>query len=263
MKLSYIIIAIAAVCLSAINLEAASTDLLDKANKAYNEEKYTDAVKLYELAISSVGSSSDAYYNLGNAYYRTGKPGKAVLAYERALRLDPTNSDARQNLEFVNSRLIDRPGEKGTLAGNMVDSASLALHSNTWAWVGFGCFLVFLGAVALYLFCPIVLWRKIGFFGGGVVLLFTLISWYLSAHNAALSQSKNQAIVTASSTILSTSPRAPRDRQEEAILLHEGTKVEVLDSVSTQTDSVKATWMDVRIDNTHRAWINRADIEMI
>lgn len=244
-------------------LHASQPEIIQKADSAYTADNYIEAATLYQQAIDSLGTSTDLYYNLGNALYRMGKPGQAIVAYERALRLDPTNADARTNLDFVSSRLIDRPAERGTLIGNMLDTASLSLHSNAWAWVAFGCFMVFLGAIALYMFCPSVIWRKTGFFGGFVVLIFAVISGFLSARNAALCQATDRAVITVPSTILSTSPRAPRDRSEEAILLHEGTKMRILDSVSTRTDSLKSVWLDVEIDNQHRAWIDRNAVEII
>ena len=55
----------------------------------------------------------------------------------------------------------------------------------------------------------------------------------------------------------------PKNRQEEAMLLHEGTKLEILDSISVQNDSTGLKWLDVQIDNNHRAWIKSSDIERI
>lgn len=242
---------------------AADPGLVEMADSAYSNDDFATAAQLYTEAIDSLGTSSKLYYNLGNTYYRMGKPGQAVVAYERALRLDPTDKDARTNLEFVNSRLIDRPGERGTLFGNMLDKGALALHSNAWAWLALAGFLVFLGAVALYLFCPVVVWRKVGFFGGFAVLLLTFAAVFLSLRNASICTATDKAVITVPSTILSTSPRTPRDRSEEAILLHEGTTMLVIDSVSSRADSVRTVWVDVQIDNTHRAWIRRDAIELI
>lgn len=244
-------------------VRAADPGLVEMADSAYSSDDFATAAQLYNEAIDSLGTSSELYYNLGNTYYRMGKPGKAVASYERALRLDPTNTDARANLEFVNSRLIDRPGERGTLFGNMTDKAALSLHYNTWAWLALGAFVVFLGAVALYLFCPVVVWRKVGFFGGFAVLIFTVAAVILALRGASVSTASDKAVIIAPSTILSTSPRTPRDRSEEAILLHEGTTMLVIDSVSSRTDSVKTVWVDVQIDNSHRAWIRRDAIEII
>ena len=77
------------------------------------------------------------------------------------------------------------------------------------------------------------------------------------------STATNEAVVTVPSTLLSTSPRVPKDRTEEAMLLHEGTKIEILDSITTRIDSATVVWYDVRVDNDHRAWIRGSDVTII
>lgn len=247
--------------LPALNSIAGTFD--ERADSAYNAEQYTDAINLYSKAISADGTSSTLYYNLGNAYYRNGDIAKAIISYERALRLDPTNSDAKANLEFVNSKIVDKKGETGTFFSNLMDSMSGTAHSNTWAWIALVFFVITIAAAALYMFTSGIMLRKIGFFGGIVSLLITAITIVLSicAKNGA--QNKDTAVVTSQSTILSTSPRTPKNRTEEAMLLHEGTKVQILDSVSAKTDTVTIVWYDVQVDNNHRAWIKSSDVEII
>ena len=104
----YIILIIFA--LGFVKVNASVSSLVEQADSAYVQEKYKLAVELYQQAIQQDGVSSNLYYNLGNAYYRTGNVAQSILAYERALRLNPANEDARSNLEFVNSRIVDKKG---------------------------------------------------------------------------------------------------------------------------------------------------------
>ena len=85
-----------------------------RADSAYAADDFSLAASLYMEAMQTEGTSSELYYNLGNCWYRMDKPGKAIVAYERALRLDPSNKNARINLEFVNSKIFDRQGERGS-----------------------------------------------------------------------------------------------------------------------------------------------------
>lgn len=234
-----------------------------RADSAYNAEQYPDAINLYLEAIKTDGTSSTLYYNLGNAYYRNGDIAKAIISYERALRLNPTNGDAKANLEFVNSKIVDKKGETGTFFSNLMDSFSGIAHSNTWAWIALVFFVITIAAAALYMFTSAIMLRKVGFFGGIVSLLVTVITIILSICAKNIAQNKESAVVTAPSTILSTSPRTPKNRTEEAMLLHEGTKVQILDSVSAKVDSVAVMWYDVQVDNNHRAWIKSSDVEII
>ena len=101
--------------------------------------------------------------------------------------------------------------------------------------------------------------RKTGFFGAGALLVVCVLANILALRSARKVAGGNSAVVTAPSVILSTTPRTPKDRTEEALLLHEGTKVTILDSIA----GADKTWFDVRIDSEHRAWIPADAIEII
>lgn len=244
---------------------AADSRLIEQADSAYTSDDFDVAAQLYRQAIADEGPSAKLYYNLGNSYYRMGQNGNAILSYERALRLDPTDKDARSNLEFVNTRITDRPGERGTFLGNLMDAAAATAKANTWAWLAFGCFALTVAAVMVYLFVDTIALRKTGFFGGIVTALGCVVFLLLAFRGASAAVANDVAIITAPSTILSTVPRTPTDRSQEAMLLHEGTRVVILDSVTSTSaaDSVRTVWYDAEVDNAHRAWINSADVEKV
>lgn len=241
----------------------AESQLINQADSAYNADDFRQAADMYLNVIQQEGPSAKLYYNLGNTYYRLGEMGNAIIAYERALRLDPADKDARNNLDFVNARITDRPGERGTFLGNALDAISAYAHSNTWAWIAFACFALTLAGVLAYLFSDVVTVRKVGFFGCIITVIGCCVSLFFSFRAASIASADNVAIVTVPSTILSTTPRVPQDRTQEAMLLHEGTKVTILDSVRSTTDSIHSLWYDVEVDNAHRAWINAAAVQKI
>ena len=84
-------IVIASIAIIATIFGANAQSLVEQANKAYSEDKFIEALKLYEEAVAKEGVSTELYYNIGNTYYRLGSKGKAILYYERALALDPSN----------------------------------------------------------------------------------------------------------------------------------------------------------------------------
>lgn len=264
MKLFHtLLIAICGAFMLCTPIAAAQPGIIEQADSAYVNDDFAVARNLYEQAIDSLGSSAMLYYNLGNTYYRLGNNGMAIVCYERALRLDPTNADAKANLEFVNSRITDKVGNSGSFLSNTFNKIVCMAHSNTWAYIGLGAFIALLGAIALYIFSQSVRMRKIGFFGGILLALATVSAITLSWKGATRAKAHDTAIVTEPSTILSTSPRAPKDRSEEAFLLHEGTKVTILDSVTSAVDTTRTKWYEVSVDNTHRAWISSKTIERI
>lgn len=232
-----------------------------EADSAYMNDDFLNAAALYQEAIDSLGPSAERYYNLGNAYYRAGLTGMAIVSYERALRQDPSNVDARENLEFVNSRITDRISGTSSLIGGATDRMAATMHPNAWAWIALGCFVLALGGVCVYFLLDSVLIRKIGFFGAGVLLLCCIGANVLAWRSTRLATRSDSAIVVSPSVILSTTPRQPKDRSEEALLLHEGTKLQILDSIPGSGKD--RMWYDVKVDGSHRAWISADAIEII
>ncbi|MCM1293268.1 MAG: tetratricopeptide repeat protein [Bacteroides sp.] len=240
-----------------------ATALTDKADEAYKNEDYSLAISLYEEAQQKDGTSSNLYFNLGNAYYRSGNMAKAILSYERALRLDPSNSNASANLEFVNERIVDKKGQTGSFVYNTYISTVNLMSSNRWATCAILFFILTCVALVIYLTTDRIALRKTGFFGGILTLLLSIVSIIFAFKARSLALDENDAIITSATSTLSTVPRQPMNHDEEAMLLHEGTKVRILRSIALSADSASQIWHEVEVDNKHRAWINDGDIEKI
>lgn len=234
-------------------------NIVEKADSAYMADDFLNAAALYQEAIDSLGPSAERYYNLGNAYYRCDLPGMAIVSYERALRLDPTNKDILENLEFVNSRTVDRIEASSSLVGGAADRVAAKVHPDVWAWIGLAAFVLALAGGCMYVFASGVLVRKVGFFGAGALLVVCVLANMLAYRAARNVTAENRAVVVSPSVILSTTPRTPKDRTEEAMLLHEGTKLTILDSIAGPGEK----WYDVKVDDAHRAWISAEAIEII
>ncbi|MDE7396987.1 MAG: tetratricopeptide repeat protein [Muribaculum sp.] len=259
-----IVIATATTLISIMTLHAETAETLtQQADSAYMRDDFSSALSLYLDIADNHGTSAPLYYNIANCYYRLGQPGKAIVYYERALRLDPSDRDTRDNLDFVNSRITDEPGDRGMFITKTVNAIATRVGANTWATLAIISFIMLLVCVALYVLPSAVTVRKIGFFGAFAMVAICIVANILASIATEYSTAHDEAIVTVPATMLSTSPRAPKDRSEEALLLHEGTKVQILDSVTSRIDSVAVKWFDVRVDNEHRAWIKGSDIERI
>lgn len=249
-----------------INLVAVAIqagELTAKADSAYAGKNYVEAVQLYQAEIDSVGPTSALYYNIGNCYYRMGSQGRAILNYERALKMNPRNADAIANLDFINSRLTDRPGERGTFLDNVGNSIASVMSANLWAVVGVVAFALVGIGILLYFFVENIAVRKIGFFGAGVMLVVVIVSVLFGLRAASNATATNRAVVLVQSTILSTVPRTPSSSAEEAMMLHEGAVVTILDEVIVTSGDKEIIWLDVEFDNNHRAWIDASAVERI
>ena len=233
---------------------------IDRANQAYKQELYNEALKLYLQEASETGVSSALYCNIGDTYYRLKDNVHAVLYYERALLLDPSNGDARFNLEFVRGKM-QLPDDAGdSWFSNWVDQTVSRLSSNAWAIVAIITFLLFLAGVAAYMFLDNVLVRKIGFFGGALMIVAAILANMAAFHVYHKATSGNGAIIMPQSVTLSTAPRAPRDKHEEAFELQQGTRVEIVDSIA---DKATGKWLQVSTAGGHKAWLKAQDVEVI
>jgi len=87
-------------------------ELFARGADQYARGEYEAAADSFREILSAGIRTSRVYYNLGNACFKRNQIGQAILYYEKTLRLDPTDEDARENLRYANVRIRDRnPGE--------------------------------------------------------------------------------------------------------------------------------------------------------
>ena len=224
------------------------------ANAAYAEGRWNDALAGYE-EISAMGWESAALYcNMGDALFKDGNIGRAILFYERSLKLDPSYSDARHNLELLNSMIQDRidPVPEFILKVWARDICYL-MDSDSWA----AAFLVFLAItlamLLLFILAPGIGGRRAGFFTGLVTLLLAIFSISFSIWQKNEYMSTEKAIVTRPVASVKSSPSS--ESATDLFVLHEGTKVTVIDKVGT--------WNNVELADGRQGWIPSADMEVI
>ena len=228
--------------------------LWNAANQAYAEGRWADALADYEM-ISGMGlESASLYCNTGDAYYKDGNLPKAILYYEKALKLDPSYDDARFNLELLNSGIQDRiePVPEFVLKA-WSRKVCYIMDSDAWAV----CFIVFLAltlAMALmFILSPSVAGRRTGFFTGLVMILFAAFSLTFSIWQKKDYMRADDAIVMRPVTSVKSSPSS--EASKDLFILHEGTKVRIIDEVGS--------WNNIELADGRQGWIPSGDIETI
>ena len=83
--------------------------LFFQGNSHYKGERYAEAIKAYEQLVSMKIKDGYLFYNLANAYFKTGNRGKAILNYERASQLLPRDADIKSNLDYARSLVESNP----------------------------------------------------------------------------------------------------------------------------------------------------------
>ena len=254
---------ILSIILAVCGVVSSAQSLVESATAEYNNDKYAKALELYLQAANEEGTSSDLFYNIGNTYYRMGDLGNAVLYYERALVLNPSNEDAEINLEFVNSKIQTRLSEEKSFVVHVIDTFIESLTSNEWATIAAITFVLLIAGILLYVFSSVVTLRKVGFFGGGVMLVVSIVSLMSAFTVKSRVEAHDKAVVLSPSVTLSTVPRIPKGKAEEAFILTAGNKVTVVDSVENINGEKAEMWYEVKADDTHRAWLKKEHIERI
>lgn len=224
-----------------------------EADSAYIRGQYQQAIKDYEMLLKQ-GASADLYYNLGNAYYRSENITRAVLNYERALLLSPGDRDIRFNLQIARAKTIDKiVPESEMFFFTWYRSLVNLMSVDAWAWTALIALALLIVLLLVYLFSDRIWLRKVGFFGGFVLLiLFALSNLFAWQQKQDLLFRKGAIVISPSVTVKST----PAKNGTDLFILHEGTKVSI-------TDGTMKGWMGIRIADGKEGWIESNMIEEI
>lgn len=224
-----------------------------EADSAYIRGQYQQAIKDYEMLLKQ-GASADLYYNLGNAYYRSENITRAVLNYERALLLSPGDRDIRFNLQIARAKTIDKiVPESEMFFFTWYRSLVNLMSVDAWAWTALIALALLIVLLLVYLFSERIWLRKVGFFGGFLLLiLFALSNLFAWQQKQDLLFRKGAIVISPSVTVKST----PAKNGTDLFILHEGTKVSI-------TDGTMKGWMGIRIADGKEGWIESNMIEEI
>lgn len=227
--------------------------LWERGNQSYIDGDYAAAATAYQAIENRGYSSSRLYYNMGNAYYKQGQIGRAILYYNRALVISPSMDDARHNLEIAEAQTKDNIAVVPEFFLNRyMRTLRSAISCSAWSAMSVAFFGVMLLFLLIFLLGSRIKVRKVGFYGAVVsLLLFVVVTIFgISARNSIID--RPAAIVMSSAISVKSSPdRAATD----LFVLHEGTKVEV----SSEVDG----WSEITIADGKKGWTESAHLERI
>jgi tetratricopeptide (TPR) repeat protein len=216
-----------------------------KANTDYAAGHFPDAIAGYESLVKDRQWNRSLFYDLGNAYFRTGDPGRAILNYERALALDPAQPEARANLQLVRdqARALE-------LAGGWAEPYLAYFTRDQYAWLAAAAFW---GAVVIL--CGL-------YFSGRrpVVWIFALLLLGTISAGAALavyeletgSAGRDLAIVTGRNI---QARLATAESAGTVLLLPPGSEIQIL--------STRGNWLYAALPNELRGWIPAQSAERV
>ncbi|WP_075590083.1 tetratricopeptide repeat protein [Labilibacter marinus] len=235
-----------------INIHA-QDNRFENGNTFFSEEKYEEAIEAYSEILDSGVESTEVYFNLGNAYYKTGKLPEAILSYERALLLSPNDKDVKYNLEMANMQVTDKLETVGEfILISWFEDFKNTNKSDSWAIISIIAFVL---AALMIGFFFLSRSRAIKQFSFGMSILLVIVS--VAAFNFAGAQkdrltNRNTAIIFEPSVSIKSSPSAGGT---DLFILHEGTKVEILEEVQG--------WNRIEISDGNDGWLPSSTIETI
>lgn len=236
-----------------IPTDMSAEELWSSANEAYNKAEYATALERYNAILDRGLHSAALYFNLANTYFKTEQLGKAILYYNRALRLAPADEDIRHNLEYAEQMTKDSIEEiPEFILTTWVRAVRGALSSTAWSVISLILLAAALAMALFYLLAQRLALRKMGFYTMVIAaLLFILTSLFAWSEREMIVNSKEAIIMSSAVSIKSSPDRAAT----ELFVLHEGTKVSIGHEI--------AGWAEVRISDGRKGWVEQSRIEKI
>ena len=224
--------------------------LADSAAIYYSKQQYKQSIISYEKILAEGNTSSNLYYNLGNAYYKDNQLGKAIYYYELAKKLNPNDDDIKNNLQLANSKIIDKIESKENFFAGAIKSGIYTLFStNGWARVNIISLVLGLAFIFLFIISKNIFLKRTGFWLGTICTISFFASFsvgYAALHNL---NKKTQAIVTSQVVQVLN---APTSHGKSKFSLHEGTKLTVL--------STNDEWTSIQLANGNEGWIRTQEL---
>ncbi len=227
--------------------------LWERGNRLYSAGDWNGAVATYDSIVNEGWESAPLYYNLAGAHFKAGSRGEAILNYHRAQRLAPADGDIAYNLAYAESFVKDKIDVVPEFVfARWLGSVKRIMSADAWGVVALVALGVMLVAVGFYLLALRRGIRKAGFVVAIVALVVTVgaVSFGGAARKALVSDS--EAVVLSTAAVVKASPEKTG---KDLFILHEGTKVEVLDTFGE--------WSEIRIADGNEGWIRTSAIEVI
>ena len=227
--------------------------LFEQGNQAYNEARYQEAITAYQAILEQEQHSSALYFNLANSYYKTNQVAESIYYYEKALLLDPEDQEIQHNAIFAQNMNLDTIEvlPKTDLA-RLKETTIRQLGIDKWA--GLILVLVWLSVLffAGYLWSNSPSIKRLLFIVSLFVFSLATASYLLTSNHLQAQNNTQYGILFDEQIEIKA---APNDRAEIQFLLHEGTKVEVLDGLQD--------WQKIRIANGAEGWVKAANIRLL
>ena len=219
-----------------------SSAAFDSANKLYEEGKFAEAASAYDTLAKSGQYSAALYFNLGNAFFKSGQIGRAIAAYRQAEQITPRDPDLRANLQFARNQT-----PSPTLLPTRWHRWLGRLTLNEWTVLAVGAVWLCLLLLAVLQWRP-ALKPALRLYVLSLAILACLLC---ACVGATLRETRftRIAIVITRDTAVRYGPLA---ESPTAFTVHDGAELQVLDQ--------KDDWLQVSTDPRRVGWLRRDQV---
>ncbi|SDB60106.1 SH3 domain-containing protein [Flavobacteriaceae bacterium MAR_2010_188] len=225
----------------------------EEGNDLYNDGKFAEAVEKYEEIISNGEHSADLYYNLGNAHYKLNNIAPSIYYFEKALQLRPNDREITNNIAFARNMTIDAIEPVPEVGfQKMLNNVTKLLSFENWSKLAIFLMFSFVVLFLLYYFSKSTLKKRILFFGSLSLLVFVGLSVLMAFQSYSLFVKDKPAIVFSQEAQVKSEPNL---RGTLVFTLHEGTKVQILETVED--------WNKIKIADGKTGWITTDNLKML
>ena len=224
------------------------------ADRLYEQEKYDEAAAIYNQLLTDVGTAPEVYYNLAGCYYKLDDIPHAILNYERALRLDPSDEDTRANLALARAKTSDKvtpPSEMFFITWwkDLCNSLSISV----WTTLAITAFVLMLLGILAYMFLTQLTLRKVGIYSAIGLFIIVVIANLCAFSQHYMMRNHTDGIIMASAVTVKSSPS---DSSTDLFVIHAGSKVVILDATMQE-------WREVKLEEGKQGWIPANTFEVI
>ncbi len=230
-----------------------NTAVFDTANALYGRGDYEKSIEQYENLVHKNSTSFEVYFNLGNAYYKTNNIGLAILNYERAKKLNPNEDDLIANLKLVNQKTEDKIDTAPQLfLTEWKNGVAHIFSEKGWSLLCISLFSFSLLLFGIYILSYNTSIKKLGFWGGNLLFIFSIIVFFIAQQKYALTISSSEAVIISPTATVNGSPN---EKGTKLFILHEGTKVNITEE--------EGDWTEIKIANGNVGWIKTNFLQKI
>jgi hypothetical protein len=233
-----------------------STEATKKFNQGvtfFSAGQFKEALSEWTDLYNTGHRSVSLCYNIGNVNFKLNNIPGAILFYERAYLLKPTDEDVNYNLQIARSLIVDRFQEIPELFFvRWFNLLSLILSTNTWAIISITSFILCLLLLSLYIYSSKYHHKVLGFWLSVLFLTLTIASFSFSLRSKSLVYDSHKAIII---NPLVSGKSSPDNSGTDLFVLHEGTKVTIEDGVGE--------WLEIRLSDGNVGWVPVNSISII